>query len=294
MKLKIGVPATTANLGPGFDCLALALDLWNEAEIEPSANFRVEVTGEGSATLPTDENNLVIRAYLRCLESQGLTRPGGLHIRMANRIPIGSGLGSSASAVVMGILAANTLHELRMEMGEMIRLAAAMEGHADNAAAALLGGLVVLAQAEEIIFQRFEIPTIQTVVLVPDYPFPTREARAALPASINHGDAVFNIGRAVLVVDALRSGDLDLLATVMEDRIHEPYRLKLIPGAAKSISEAKEKGVAAALSGAGPGVIAFVQKNDEGVVLAMQNAFIKTDQITRIFRLSTTNQGAWV
>ena len=208
MKLKIGVPATTANLGPGFDCLALTLDLWNEAEIEPAADFRVEVTGEGSAQLPTDENNLVIRAYLRCLESQGLTRPGGLHIRMANRIPIGSGLGSSASAVVMGILAANTLHELRMGMDEMIRLAAAMEGHADNAAAALLGGLVVISQAEEIIYQRFEIPTIQAVILVPDFPFPTREARAALPASINCRDAVFNLGRVPLVVHALSEGDL--------------------------------------------------------------------------------------
>jgi homoserine kinase len=158
----------------------------------------------------------------------------------------------------------------------------------------LLGGLVVLAQAEDIIFKRFEIPPIQAAVLVPDFPFPTREARAALPASIKHGDAVFNIGRAVMVVEALRSGDLGLLAKVMEDRIHEPYRLKLIPGAAKSISVAKEKGVSAALSGAGPGVIAFVQQNDEGVVLAMQNAFEKTDQKTRIVRLSTTNQGAWV
>ena len=144
--------------GSGFDCLAIALDLWNEAEIEPAADFRVEVTGEGAAQLPTDEKNLVIRAYLHCLESQGFTRPGGLHIRMTNRIPIGSGLGSSASAVVMGILAANTLHELRLEMGELIRLAAKMEGHADNAAAALLGGLVVLAQDEGIIYLRFENP----------------------------------------------------------------------------------------------------------------------------------------
>jgi homoserine kinase len=232
MKLKIEVPATTANLGPGFDCLALTLDLWNEAEIEPAADFRVEITGEGTTQLPTDENNLVIRAYLRCLESQGLTRPGGLHIYMTNRIPIGSGLGSSASAVVMGILAANTLHELRMGMDEMIRLAAAMEGHADNAAAALLGGLVVISQAEEVIYQRFEIPMIQVVIIVPDFHFPTREARAALPASINRGDAVFNLGLVPLVVQALRDGDLPLLARVMDDRLHEPYRLKLIPGAA--------------------------------------------------------------
>jgi homoserine kinase len=294
MKINIGVPATTANLGPGFDCLALALDLWNEAEIEPAADFRVEVSGEGSATLPTDENNLVILAYLRCLESQGLTRPGGLQIRMANRIPIGSGLGSSASAVVMGILAANTLHELHMEMGEMIRLAAAMEGHADNAAAALLGGLVVLAQAEEIFFKRFEIPTIQAVVLVPDFPFPTHEARAALPASISHGDAVFNLGRVPLVVQSLRDGDLPFLAQVMDDRLHEPYRVKLIPGAADALAVVREKGTAAALSGAGPSIIAFQPQNEENVILTMQKMFYQKTIKTRVFRLSTINRGAWV
>jgi homoserine kinase len=292
MKLKIGVPATTANLGPGFDCLALALDLWNEAEIEPAADFRVEVTGEGSAQLPGDENNLVVQAYLRCLESQGLTRPGGLHIHMVNRIPIGSGLGSSASAVVMGIMAANTMHELRMEMGEMIHLAAKMEGHADNAAAALLGGLVVISQAEEIIYQRFEIQAIQAVVLVPDFPFPTREARAALPASINHGDAVFNIGRAVMLVEALRSGDLGLLAKVMEDRIHEPYRLKLIPGAKEAITAARKVGVAASLSGAGPSVIAFYASDHQPISAAMQSEFHNAGIQSREFLLSSTNLGA--
>jgi homoserine kinase len=294
MTLKIGVPATTANLGPGFDCLALTLDLWNEAEIEPAADFRVEVTGEGSAQLPTDENNLVIQAYLRCLESQGLTRPGGLHIRMTNHIPISSGLGSSASAVVMGILAANTLHELRMGMDEMIRLAAAMEGHADNAAAALLGGLVVISQAEEVIYQRFEIPTIQVVIIVPDFHFPTREARAALPASINRGDAVFNIGRAVMVVEALRSGDLGLLAKVMEDRIHEPYRLKLIPGAKEAIAAARKDGAAASLSGAGPSVIAFCASDHQPLLAAMRSEFHNAGIQSREFVLSSTNLGAWI
>jgi homoserine kinase len=294
MKLKIGVPATTANLGPGFDCLALALDLWNEAEIEPAADFRVEVTGEGSATLPVDENNLVIQAYLRCLESRGLTRPGGLHIRMANRIPIGSGLGSSASVVVMGILAANTMHELRMGMDEMIRLAAEMEGHADNAAAALLGGLVVISQAEEIIYQRFDIPTIQAVILVPDFPFPTREARAALPAAISYRDAVFNLGRVPLVVNAFCEGDLVKLAGVMDDRLHEPYRLKFIPGAAEALARARDKGLAAALSGAGPSIITFQPQNGENVILAMQKLFYQKNIKTSVYRLSTINRGAWV
>lgn len=294
MKLRIGVPATSANLGPGFDCLAIALDLWNEAEIEPAADFRVEVTGEGSAQLPTDENNLVIRAYLRCLESQGFTRPGGLHIRITNRIPIGSGLGSSASAVVVGILAANTLHELRLEMVEMIRLAARMEGHADNAAAALLGGLVVLAQDERIIYQRFEIPPIHAAVLVPDFPFPTREARAALPATVSYSDAVFNLGRVPLVVRAFLESDQILLARVMHDRLHEPYRVKLIPGAAEALMEAKSKGAAAALSGAGPGIIVFSLEEDDELVRSMKNCFQTAGLEVRLLRVSTSPQGAWV
>jgi len=294
MKLRIGVPATSANLGPGFDCLAVALDLWNEAEIEPAADFRVEVTGEGSAQLPTDEKNLVIRAYLRCLESQGFTRPGGLHIRMTNRIPIGSGLGSSASVVVVGILAANTLHELRLEMGEMIRLAAKMEGHADNAAAALLGGLVVLAQDEGIIYQRFEIPTSKVAVLVPVFHFPTREARAALPATVTYSDAVFNLGRVPLVVRAFLESDQILLARVMHDRLHEPYRLKLIPGAAEALVQARKKGAAAALSGAGPGIIVFSSAEDDELVRSMKDCFQRAGLEVRLLRVSTSPQGAWV
>jgi homoserine kinase len=293
MTLKIGVPATTANLGPGFDCLALTLDLWNEAEIEPAADFRVEVTGEGSTQLPTNETNLVIRAYIRCLESQGLTRPGGLHICMTNRIPIGSGLGSSASAVVMGILAANNLHELRMGMDEMIRLAAAMEGHADNASAAMLGGLVVLAQDEAVIYQRYEIPPIQTVVLVPDFRFSTQEARAALPATISYQDAVFNLGRVPLVVQAIREGDRNLLFRMMQDRLHEPYRVKLIPGAAEALAEARRNGVAAALSGAGPGVIVFFSAEDDALVNSMEGCFIHAGLEVRVLRVATCLQGAW-
>ncbi len=294
MTLKIGVPATTANLGPGFDCLALALDLWNEAEIEPAADFRVEVTGEGSTRLPTDETNLVIRSYLRCLESQGLTRPIGLHIRMTNRIPIGSGLGSSASAVLMGILAANALHEMRMEMDEIIRLAADLEGHADNASAAMLGGLVVLVQDEAIIFQRFEIPPIQTVVLVPDFLFPTREARAALPATISYQDAVFNLGRVPLLVQAFREGDQNLLARMMQDRLHEPYRVKLIPGAAEALAEARRNGAATALSGAGPGVIVFFPAKDDALVNSMKGCFLNAGLEVRMLRIATCPQGAWV
>lgn len=293
MKIHVQVPATTANLGPGFDCLALTLDLWNEAEIEPAADFRVEIIGEGSVILPKDEKNLVIRAYLRCLESQGFTRPGGLHIHMTNRIPIGSGLGSSAAAVVMGILAANEIHALRLKIGELIQLAAGLEGHADNAAAALLGGLVVLAQGKEIIYHRFEVPSIQAAVLIPDFHFPTREARAALPQISSYEDAVFNLGRVPLVVTALREGDLINLAEAMDDRLHEPYRAKLIPGAPTALLKARQLGAATALSGAGPGIITFLSQKNEYVMSAIQESFEQEKIKTRVFRISTINQGGY-
>lgn len=295
-RVKVGVPATTANLGPGFDCLGLTLDLWNEAEFElTSENFRVEITGEGADRLPTDGKNLVVRAFLRCLVGKGIPCPAGLRVRMQNNIPTGSGLGSSATAALMGILGANEIFDLKFRLEEKIEIAAEMEGHADNASAALLGGLVVSLLTETgWLAQRFDVPKMYTLVVLPAVNLPTRTARQALPRTIPHEDAVFSIGRAVMVVEALRSGDLDLLAKVIEDRIHEPYRLKLIPGAEEAITAARKVGSAASLSGAGPSVITFINQNEEGVTRAMQNAFQQAHLKTRVFRLSTINQGAWV
>jgi homoserine kinase len=295
-RVKVGVPATTANLGPGFDCLGLTLDLWNEADFELTGEgFRVEIAGKGPNRLPSGKDNLVVRSFLRCLERKVITRPSGLIVRMQNNIPTGSGLGSSATAVLMGILAANEIYDLDLCLEEKIEITAGMEGHADNAAAALLGGLVTSVHTETgWLAQRFDVPKIQTLVVLPEVNLPTCTARQALPRRIPHEDAVFNIGRAVMVVEALRSGDLDLLAKVMEDRIHVPYRLKLIPGAEEAITAARKVGAAASLSGAGPGVIAFSNHNEERVALVMQNAFTQTDIKTRVFRLSTINQGAWV
>jgi homoserine kinase len=295
-RVKVGVPATTANLGPGFDCLGLTLDLWNEADFElTGGGYQVEIAGEGANRLPTGKDNLVVRSFLNCLERKVITRPSGLIVRMQNNIPTGSGLGSSATAVLMGILAANEIFDLKLCLEEKIEIAAEMEGHADNAAAALLGGLVVSIHTETgWLTQRFDVPTIPTLVVLPAVNLPTRKSRQALPRTIAHEDAVFNIGRAVMVVEALRNGDLDLLAKVMEDRIHEPYRLKLIPGAEEAIKAARKVDAAASLTGAGPGVITFLNHNEEGVTRAVQNAFQQADIKTRLFRLSTTNQGAWI
>jgi homoserine kinase len=295
-QVRVAVPATSANLGPGFDCLALALDLWNEAVITPGGkDLQVVVSGEGAGSLPSGKENLVYQAYLQTLKFKNTLPTTGLSIQMQNRIPIGSGLGSSASAVVMGVLAAKHLHELDLTQEEMIALCVDLEGHGDNAAAAMLGGLVVLLQESTGWFVRkFKIPTINAVVVLPEVHFPTREARQALPDSIPHNSAVFNISRSILTVEAFRTGDLVLLGKVMEDRLHEPYRLKLIPGAEKAITAARNLGAASTLSGAGPGIIAFCSSDHRNISKAIQNQFHQAGIPTRSFSIKSTNRSARV
>jgi homoserine kinase len=317
----VKVPATTANLGPGFDALGLALDLWNEAEFtSPSTPFHgvergetlpppphemgrgsggevdwtVEVAGEGAGVLPLDATNLVARAARRLFERAGQAPPAGLRIRCTNRIPLGSGLGSSAAAVVAGLVGANALLAEPLDQPQVLRLAAVIEGHPDNAAAALLGGLVVVADnGGELIARKIEIPPLTVVVVVPAFNLPTHAARAALPGALPLGDAVFNLGRAALVVEALRTGDLDLLGFAMQDRLHQPYRLKLIPGAEAALAEARGAGAAAAaLSGAGPGVVAFGREPLEPVSQAMLAAFHAAGLPARAWSLAVSAHGA--
>lgn len=255
--IKIRVPATSANLGPGFDCLGLALDVWNEVSFEPANKLIYQVTGEGAEKLNKGTKNLLTKAYALVYEVCGKPM-SGVKIYADNRILMSSGLGSSAAAIVSGLFGANEMLGNLLNENEILKLATDMEGHPDNVAPALLGGLVVSVMArEEVITKRYEIPDITVVIVKPIVDWPTRMARAVLPKSVSRADAIHNIGRAVLVVDALRNGDLDLLQKVMDDRIHQPYRLKHITGGMAAYKTAKQFG-AAALSGAGPSIINFV------------------------------------
>jgi homoserine kinase len=185
----------------------------------------------------------------------------GVHIAARNEIPMSSGLGSSAAALVAGLFGANEMLGKPLDTQDLLRLGTEMEGHPDNIAPALLGGLVVsVMKQDEIITRRYEIPNLTVVIVKPDAEWLTKTARAVLPKSISRADAIYNIGRAALVVDALRTGDLGLLQQVMEDRIHQPYRLRHISGGSAAYKKARQFG-AAALSGAGPSIIAFVEPN---------------------------------
>ncbi len=295
--LQVWVPATTANLGPGFDCLALTLDLWNEAVFTLGGeDITVEIEGEGSGSLPDGSENLIARAMTALFDQLGRTAPAGLHIRCRNRIPLASGLGSSAAAVLTGLLAANTLAGNPASRCELLHLAEQIEGHADNVSAALLGGLVIVApDTVSPLTHRVDVPPLQVAIALPLIELPTHSARRALPEWVTHRDAVFNLGRTALVVEALRAGDLDLLATAMQDRLHQPYRLRLIPGAAEAIAAARDAGAAAAvLSGAGPSLIAFCASHPETVAQAMAQALQHANVPHRTLLLSTTDQGAAV
>lgn len=260
-KVQVKVPATTANLGPGYDCLGLALDLWNNVTFsQDSSGIHIEIEGEGSSTLPRNAGNQILRAAVRVFQECGHPIPKNMQINCQNKIPLGSGLGSSAAAVLSGLLGANALCGNRLSKDEILKLGVEFEGHPDNLAPALLGGLVVTAQStreQQPVAIKIPIADFSMVVVVPKFDLPTATARAALPESIPLQDAVYNIGRTAMVIQALQSGDLTLLYIAMDDHLHQPYRLKLIPGAQEALKAASQVGAPAALSGAGPGVIAF-------------------------------------
>ena len=261
MTVKLRVPATTANLGPGFDSLGMALAIWNRLEVSPrpdQENLSISIEGFGADVLPRTPKNLVLASAAQLLDGQVYAGPG-LHFHCVNGFPGSSGLGSSSAAIVMGLAGANAFLAEPLGTEALLELANRIEGHPDNVTPALLGGLTVSAVAEGcVITRRFEpAEGWHVAVAVPALAISTSSMRAALPAQVPFADAVFNLSRTGLVVRALETGDLELLQLAMQDRLHQPYRLPLIPGAHPALAAARALGLPAALSGAGPGVIAF-------------------------------------
>jgi len=278
LSIRVSVPATSANLGPGFDCLGLALDLWNQAEFFLSGNgLQIEIEGFGAKTLPHTERNLIVQAANALYQRVQTPIPAGMNIRCQNGFPSGSGLGSSSSAILLGLLGANALLNQQFSSEEILTLANEIEGHPDNITPALLGGLTVSTVKDgQVVARKIPVAPISIAVVVPQFELSTQAARAALPKQITLSDTVYNLGRTALVVEALRLGDLDLLGKVMDDRLHQPYRLPLIPGAADAFDAARGAGASAvALSGAGPGIIAFTdnEATAQKTVSVMAGAF---------------------
>jgi homoserine kinase len=301
MKIRVKVPATTANLGPGFDALGLALNLWNESEFVYTNDNKitVAVSGEGEGKIPGNADNMVAEAALQIHDLAGKPCPG-LHIDCINRVPLGSGMGSSSAAMLTGMLGANALLGNPLSDEEILKLAIETEGHPDNVAPAMLGGLVASIVHENRVIS-MKLPakanhgSIHATIVLPDFDFPTKQARAILPKQVERRDAIYNISRAVLVTEALRTGNLDLLGIAMKDSLHQPYRLPLIPGAIAALEAGKKAGAAAvALSGAGPGLIAFSPKEKGDIGASMKRAFESAGLNARVFELETSYEGAEV
>lgn len=259
--VTVEVPATSANLGPGFDCLGLALELTDtlSAEITDSG-LTLEITGEGADEVPRDEQHLVVRAMRAAFEVLG-EQPPGLRLACVNRIPHGRGLGSSSAAIVAGLVLARSLTaggSERVDDAVALSLATALEGHPDNVAPALLGGFVISGSAGEVVWAE-PAPldaSIEAVVLVPPDGVLTEAARGLLPASVPHADAAANAGRAALLVRAL-GGRPDLLLRATEDFLHQRQRGPAMPASLALVDTLRARGVPAVISGAGPTVLAF-------------------------------------
>lgn len=293
--IRVQVPATTANLGPGFDCLGMALELYNIIEFSKiPRGLNIEVEGEGAGDLACNEGNLVYRAAKRVFDRVGYV-PAGLRIRLVNGIPVGRGLGSSAAAVIGGIIAANRLCGAELSKREILALACSMEGHPDNIAPALLGGLVIYVAVDgDITWTKISLPAgLKAVLAIPDFTMNTLDAREALPHMVTMRDAVFNIGRAALLVAALHKGDLSVLGTAMEDKLHQSFRAGLIPGYKKVVSAARLAGArGVALSGSGPAIIALADNNLQLIAEVMKATFRESGVNARSLVLAPSPVGA--
>lgn len=250
---RVRVPASTANLGPGFDVMAAALALHLELEVAETGRFAVH----SDLDVPLDRSNLVVRAFER------LHPADGFEFRIASGIPMSGGLGSSAAAAVAGLMAADHLFELDADVRAH---AVALEGHPDNVAAALHGGFVICRDGDA---HRLEPPMgLEAVLLVPDDPVLTEQARRALPETVPLGDAVFNVASVAVLTLGLATADWELIAAGLRDRLHQPYRARLYPRSAAMVGQAAEVGaLGATVSGAGPTVLFWCQMDQTGRVV---------------------------
>lgn len=257
--VTVQVPATTANLGPGFDTLGLALSVYDVLTVTASATpgVRVEVRGVGAGEVPTDERNLVAQAVLRVFDAVG-EEPPGLDLVARNTIPHGRGLGSSGAAVVSGVVAAKGLLDgvADLDAERLLAFATAMEGHPDNVAPALFGGLTIAWTGGEGPQHKRLLPhrSVSPLVLVPEHTMSTALARSLQPASVPHEDAIFNVSRSTLLIAALIQSP-ELLHTATEDRLHQSYRASAMPETERMIALLREAGHAAVVSGAGPSIL---------------------------------------
>jgi homoserine kinase len=296
---SLRVPASTANLGAGFDCfgLALKLHLTVKAKIVPESivGCQLRNTGEGAdGALAGTEENLILRSMRAAAEREGLTLPS-LELDVNNELPLSRGLGSSATAIVAGITLASLVCDRELSTETVLRYAAEMEGHADNVAAAYLGGLVVTCLKPDgsvLAVKRSWPSELKVVVVSPEAFLKTADTRSVLPVNVPRAEAVFNLQRVALFGAALEAGAYDLLWDAMQDRLHQVHRQSLVPGLAEALAIPRRPGlVGVALSGSGPSVVALARDHAEEVGEAIAEKFRQYDVSARVRVLDVDHDG---
>lgn len=292
--VTVRVPATSANLGPGYDTLGLAFGLYNEVELALADETSVEVTGEGETRLPRDDSHLVLRSAAQLAAECGRA-VSGWRLRQVNSIPLARGMGSSSAAIVAGLVAADRLLQTHLSRPALLRLAARIEGHPDNVAPAIYGGLTVCCANAELCSLALPAPDLRVIVAIPDFEVSTEAARKVMPATIPYQDGVFNTAHVAMTLASFVSGQYDHLACGMHDRLHQPYRAHLVPGFQEVLEAARSAGAyGACLSGSGPTIAAFANNHEEAIAAAMCQAFLEAGVEARTLIAPTDAEGAKV
>lgn len=262
--IRLKIPATSANMGAGFDSIGVALNLYNEVFIEPAD--KTMVISLDRVEIPTGDDNLIVSSAKKLYEICGFKLRGGFYIKQINRIPLTRGLGSSSACIIAGLVAANCFLKNPLSKSELLDLAVKMEGHPDNVVPALLGGVVVSAfDGEKVYWTKHEIEkNLLFYAIVPNFSLSTEKARSILPKTISHSDAIFNLSRVALFISSLLQGKYENLKTATDDSLHQPYRFPLIKGAEKIKKLCYDLGGHAFyLSGAGPTLMAIAEREND-------------------------------
>ena len=310
MKISVKVPASTSNLGPGFDCIGMALPVYNTITIEetvlPGTGIEINVINESENAddlltehMPLDENSIIYKAVEILYNSIGQT-PSELKITVQSQIPIARGLGSSASVIVGGLLAANELLGHPADEVALLSIAAEVEGHPDNVTASIVGGLVLTSLEDDgsVVYRKLDWPEEwQITVCIPDYELSTEISRSVLLKEVPIQDAVFNAKRLAMFIQAVNTKDADLMKMALQDRLHQPYRMKLVPGLDKIMENLKheENVLGCVLSGAGPAIVVISYKNNlDKIKSIIKDTWEEMNVKVNIMTLPVETQGAQI
>ncbi len=294
-KIRVQIPASTTNLGPGFDCLGLALKLYNVVEIEEIKEDKliIEIEGEGKDEIPRNKKNIIFSA-IKSVFDKAEEKFSRVRIREINHIPMGKGLGSSAATRLGGIVSASNFLRINLSQEEILNLATQLEGHPDNAAASLLGGLVmVIPEKENFHWIKINLShKFKIVIALPEIKVSTEKAREILPQNFSLEDIVFNLSRMGALIYSLTKGKWEYLSLATEDKLHQPYREILIPGMKEVMESALSSGAKGAfLSGAGSGIVALTENKEKKIGESMQKSFLKKGVKSKIMTLEIDEGG---